>query len=211
MANLVYGRTSASEFLRFLGPLRGSILDIGSGEGGWADCLREAGARRLVAVEPDSTAAEVARTRYDVVVEQAIEDVHADVVAEADVIIVADCLEHLLDPWGVLRQLHDGARPGTRLAVSVPNLRYLGILAPALMRGRFEYSDAGGIMDRGHLRWFTSDSMGRALQASGWVPTRWSGAMGTGKRAHFNRMTAQRLRDVLSHQVYALATWDATG
>lgn len=203
---LVYGRTPASQFLAFLGPLHGTVLDIGPGEGGSAKFLRAAGADRLVAVEPDRTAAQVARSRYDAVVEQPIEEVEADTVGEADVIIAADCLEHLLDPWGVLRQLHAGSRPHTRLAVSVPNLRYVGILCPALLCGRFEYSDAGGIMDRGHLRWFTHASIGRALASCGWSPTRWSGALGTGKRALLNRMSGHRLADLLAHQIYVVAS-----
>ena len=194
------------QFLAFLGPLRGTVLDIGPGEGGSAEFLRAAGADRLVAVEPDHTAAHVARSRYDAVVGQPIEEVEADIIGEADVIVAADCLEHLLDPWAVLRQLHAGSRPHARLAVSVPNLRYLGILGPALLRGQFEYSDAGGIMDRGHLRWFTRGSMASALVGCGWSPTAWSGAFGTGKRAFVNRMSGQRLAGLLSHQIYVVAS-----
>lgn len=203
---LVYGRTPANEFLAFLGPLHGKVLDIGPGEGGSSEFLRGAGADRLVGVEPDPTAAKVARSRYDAVVEQPIEEVDADLIGEADLIIAADCLEHLLDPWGVLRQLHAGSRPRTRLAISVPNLRYLGIMGPALLRGRFEYTDAGGIMDRGHLRWFTHASIRRALTSCGWSPTRWSGSFGTGKRALLNRVSGQRLAPLLSHQVYVVAS-----
>lgn len=204
--DLVYGRTPATEFLAFLGPLQGGILDIGPGEGGWAEYLRDAGAERLVGIEPDAIAAAAARSRYDAVVERPIEEVGADIIGEADLIIAADCLEHLLDPWAVLRQLHVGARPDARLAISVPNLRYLGIMAPALLRGRFDYTDHGGMMDRGHLRWFTHASIRRALASCGWVPTRWSGSFGTGKRALANRISGQRLNDLLSHQIYILAS-----
>lgn len=203
---LVYGRAPASEFLAFIGPLHGEVLDIGPGEGGWADLLRGAGAERLVGIEPDPAAAAVARTRYDAVVVQPIEAVESDLISAADLIVAADCLEHLLDPWGVLRQLHAGSRPRAQLAISVPNLRYIGILAPALLRGRFEYAEAGGIMDRGHLRWFTHASMRRALASCGWSATRWSGSFGTGRRALLNRMSGQRLGELLSHQVYVIAS-----
>lgn len=208
---LVYGRAPASEFLAFLGALPAEILDVGPGEGGWAELLRGAGAARLVGIEPDPTAAEVARTRYDVVLEQPIEDVEADVVGAADLIIAADCLEHLLDPWSVLRQLRDGAKPGAQLAISVPNLRYLGIIGPALVRGRFDYSDHGGMMDRGHLRWFTHDSIRRDLASCGWTPTRWSGSLGTGRRALANRLSRGRLVGLLAHQVYVLASRSDAG
>ncbi|MEJ7786335.1 MAG: class I SAM-dependent methyltransferase [Solirubrobacteraceae bacterium] len=203
--SLVYGRAPASMFLGFVGSLHGTVLDIGPGEGGSAEPLRAAGAERLVGIEPDPTAAQAARARYDEVIEKPIESVGDDVIGAADVIIAADCLEHLLDPWGVLRQLHAGSPPHARLAISVPNLRYLGILVPALMWGRFEYSDVGGIMDRGHLRWFTHASMGRALTACGWSPVRWSGAFGSGRRALLNQMSGRFLGNVLSHQIYVVA------
>lgn len=208
---LVYGRAPASEFLAFVGPLRGEILDIGPGEGGWSELLRDAGADRLVAIEPDPSAAEVARARYDAVFEQPIEHIGADLIADADVIIAADCLEHMIDPWAVLRQLHGASRPGTRLAVSVPNLRFLGIMAPTLLRGQFDYSEVGGLMDRGHLRWFTHASMARALLSSGWSPVRWSGSLGTGRRESINRLSGYRLTSLLSHQLYVLASRGASG
>lgn len=203
---LVYGRAPASEFLEFLGPLHGTVLDVGPGEGAWAELLRAAGADRLVGIEPDAAAAEVARSRYDAVLEQPVEEVEDDVIGEADLIIAADCLEHLLDPWAVLRRLRAGSRPGTRLAVSVPNLRYPGILGPLLLRGRFDYSDVGGVMDRGHLRWFTHASLRAALTDCGWTPTGSSGAIGTGRRALLNRASGQRLTEVLTHQVYMVAS-----
>lgn len=203
--DLVYGRAPAREFLSFLGPIHGTVVDIGSGEGGWADLLRAAGARRIVAVEPDPTAAQAARARYDEVIEHPIEDVAGDVATAADLIVAADTLEHLFDPWDILRRLHAGARPGTQIAVSVPNLRYIGILAPAILRGRFEYSDRGGIMDRGHLRWFTQHSLGLALRDAEWSPVRSSGAIGSGRRALLNRASGRRLTGLLAHQIYVVA------
>lgn len=203
--HLVYGRAPANDFVAFIGPISGTVLDIGSGEGGSAGLFRLAGAARLIAIEPDPDSARVARTCYDTVLEQPIQEVTADLIGEADVIVAADCFEHLLDPWSVLRQLHAGSRPHVQLAVSVPNLRFIGILGPALLRGQFEYSDDGGVMDRGHLRWFTHASMARALASCGWQPTKWSGAVGTGKRAALDRVSRHRLSDVLAHQIYVIA------
>lgn len=202
---LVYGRAPASDFLAFLGPIHGTVLDIGSGEGAWAGLLRRAGAARLVSIEPDPTTAAVARSRYDLVLGEPIEDVKAHEIARADLIVAADCLEHMTDPWAVLRYLRAAASDRARLAISVPNLQYLGILAPAMLRGRFDYSDSGGLMDRGHIRWFTRASMKKALEECGWAPTAWSGATGSGSRALINRMTKGALRDLLAHQIYVIA------
>jgi len=198
----VYGGTPSQSFLQFIGPLRGTVLDIGAGLGAWGPDLRLAGAERLIAVEPDRASAESARSRYDLVIGCAVEQTAPEVFFEADFIILADCLEHLLDPWSTLRSLHDAARSGSQIILSIPNLRFLGLLAPVLIEGRFEYSDHGGIMDRGHLRWFTRSSLDCALRSSGWHPLAWSGEAGRGKRFNLDRFTARRFSELLCHQLY---------
>lgn len=205
VAPITYGATAAVEFLGFIGSVHGVIVDIGTGDGAWAPMLREAGAEHLVAVEPEEKSAGVARGHYDTVVQCRVEDLDPGVIASADLVILADCLEHLIDPWSVLRRLRSSVRPGTRLAVSVPNLQYLGILGPAFLRGRFEYSDGGGVMDRGHLRWFTHSSLEGALLSTGWRPQRWSGSCGRGKREVLDRITRFRFGDLLHHQLYCVA------
>lgn len=202
---LAYGAVPPVELLRFIGPLRGTIVDIGTGTGAWAPLLRDAGAEHLVAVEPSDASAQTAQVGYDSVLRCRVEDLAPEVIGMADLVILADCLEHLPDPWSALRRLKASARPGTSLAVSVPNLQFLGILGPALLRGRFEYSDGGGVMDRGHLRWFTRSSLEGALLSTGWRPQRWSGSCGQGKRAALHRVTRGRLGDLLHHQIYCVA------
>ncbi|MFP5254918.1 MAG: methyltransferase domain-containing protein [Acidimicrobiia bacterium] len=83
-----------------------------------------------------------------------------------DLIVAADVLEHVRDPEQLLRELHRVLRPGGRLLVSVPNF---GHWYPRLrvVSGRFDY-DRRGILDRGHVRFFTRRSFGRVLHRSGW-------------------------------------------
>ncbi len=69
-------------------------------------------------------------------------------------ILCADILEHLTDPWTVLKLLAQRLAPGGRAAISVPNVGFLRTRL-VLARGRFEYSEAGGTFDIGHLRFFT--------------------------------------------------------
>jgi SAM-dependent methyltransferase len=202
---LRYGATPAVQFLDFIGPLHGTVLDVGSGEGAWAPLLRQSGAKKLIAIEPYEASAVLARSAYDEVISERVEDVDPAVIGAADVIVAADCLEHLVDPWAALKRLRGHARPGSVLAVSVPNLQYLGILGPALLRGRFEYSDEGGVMDRGHLRWFTRPSLDATLVGAGWRPRTWSGSCGHGTRARLDRISGHRLSGVLRHQLFCLA------
>jgi SAM-dependent methyltransferase len=83
-----------------------------------------------------------------------------------DVVLAADVLEHVRDPEGLLRELHDVLGSGGRLLVSVPNF---GHWYPRLrvVSGRFDY-DRRGILDRGHVRFFTQRSFDRVLHRSGW-------------------------------------------
>jgi len=204
-SDLRYGGSPAQTFLQFVGPIDGTVLDIGSGEGAWGPDLRRAGAERLIAIEPDHIAAEVARSRYDRVVPNTVEDTPSEVISQADIIILADCLEHLPDPWSTLTWLGDSVKAGCELFISLPNLRFLGLLGPVLVRGRFEYSDGGGLLDRGHLRWFTRSSLEHALHSSGWTPLSWSGESGTGARALANRLTGHFFAELLCHQLYMKA------
>jgi 2-polyprenyl-3-methyl-5-hydroxy-6-metoxy-1,4-benzoquinol methylase len=83
-----------------------------------------------------------------------------------DVVLAADVLEHVRDPESLLRELHDVLAAEGRVLVSVPNF---GHWYPRLrvLAGRFDY-DRRGILDRGHVRFFTRRSFERVLHRSGW-------------------------------------------
>lgn len=79
-----------------------------------------------------------------------------------DAIVFADVLEHLIDPWRVLREAADVLTKGGVVVASIPNVQNIDVLR-RLLRGRWEYRERG-ILDRGHLRFFTLHTI-RALFA----------------------------------------------
>jgi 2-polyprenyl-3-methyl-5-hydroxy-6-metoxy-1,4-benzoquinol methylase len=172
--SFVYGHIVNEDVLRGLGSISGRLLDVGSGAGSWGPRLREAGAGELVALDPAAPAIEQAGERYDRAVVGTIESAKlADLGGEPfDVIVAADVLEHLVDPWRALRTLRSWAAPGGILAVSVPNMRFYRLVGNLVMRGEFEY-ELFGVRDWTHLRWFTRRSLSRMLTASTWEPERW--------------------------------------
>jgi 2-polyprenyl-3-methyl-5-hydroxy-6-metoxy-1,4-benzoquinol methylase len=70
-----------------------------------------------------------------------------------DVIIAADVLEHLIDPWSALKKLTSHLKPGGTFIASIPNVRELKTLYNIMIKGTFEYAEFG-ILDRTHLRFF---------------------------------------------------------
>jgi 2-polyprenyl-3-methyl-5-hydroxy-6-metoxy-1,4-benzoquinol methylase len=170
----VYGGNDNEEVLRGLGPISGRLLDVGCGEGSWAPRLRQAGASELVALDPSAAAIARAGERYDIAIVGTLEETGLGELGGRpfDVLVVADVLEHLVDPWRALQILRSWAAPEALLAVSVPNLRFYRLVGNLLLRGEFEY-EPWGVRDWTHLRWFTRRSLARMLVASGWEPQRW--------------------------------------
>jgi SAM-dependent methyltransferase len=156
------------------------ILDVGCGAGGG---IAEGSARhsgwRITGVERDPALAAQARSRCDRVLEGDLREILPRLAAEGerfDVLVFADVLEHLEDPFEALRVAGALAAPGARLLASVPNVGHLSIVRD-LLCGRFDPVPAG-LLDAGHLRWFTRESLALALEETGWTAVRVEGEPG---------------------------------
>lgn len=144
-------------------------IDIGCAGGRLGGDLITAGVlERCDGIEPNPDAAALARQTLNEVWSGSFE-ANASVVPweRYDLLIMADVLEHLVDPWSALRQLREVSRPTCRLMLSVPNIRHYKVLLPLLFRGEFGYRDHG-IMDRTHLHFFTASSIEDTLSECGW-------------------------------------------
>lgn len=202
---LIYGAMTNKALLSMM-PVAGRVLDIGCGEGAWSDALRSGGATVLVGIEPCETAAVAASKRYDKIVSSPVEEVDLDAIGcePFDLIVAADIIEHLVDPWAQLARWRSWIVTGGHLAVSVPNLRDPRIIWRLTTRGDFFYSDAGGVMDRTHLRWFTRRTLDRDLRHAGWIPEQHGGAFGP-LRDRLNQLTMRRYEAILAHQLHVIA------
>jgi 2-polyprenyl-3-methyl-5-hydroxy-6-metoxy-1,4-benzoquinol methylase len=131
------------------------ILEIGcsGGETG-AIALAEGKCGHYCGVEMFERAAEKARGKISHLLHGNIETLELPWDPETfDVLIMSEVLEHLADPWAVLRKLRPLLKPGARIFASSPNISHYRIIA-MLIRGQWTLTDMG-IMDRTHLRWFT--------------------------------------------------------
>jgi 2-polyprenyl-3-methyl-5-hydroxy-6-metoxy-1,4-benzoquinol methylase len=136
------------------------VLEIGCGEGGTGVALKAEGrARSVTGIELMEKSAEKAKEVLDQVLVGNIEQMSLPFVEEQfDVIIFADVLEHLVDPWSTLRRLKSYLKRGGLVVISLPNVRNWRVLMPLVFLGRWKYQDEG-IMDRTHLRFFSRREM----------------------------------------------------
>jgi 2-polyprenyl-3-methyl-5-hydroxy-6-metoxy-1,4-benzoquinol methylase len=164
-----YFATARSEIEPYLPARVERMLDLGCGAGATTAFVK---AKRPVAwaggveIMPDE--ARAAEAVCDRVWCGSIETLRLeDAIAPAslDLLLCLDVLEHLADPWSVVRKLSPLLRPGGRLIVSIPNIRHAKFIWRLLTRGDFRYTDAG-LLDRTHLRFFVRDTA-IALATSG--------------------------------------------
>ena len=71
-----------------------------------------------------------------------------------DVILCGDVVEHLSDPWTVIKKLSFYLKNDGRLIISTPNFRNWRNFVTIFLKGRFLYNPAGGLLDKTHLRFF---------------------------------------------------------
>lgn len=150
------------------------LLDVGCGSG--ATCAA-AKARwpgvETIGIEVVAGAAERAAARVDRVLAASAEglDLAAAGIADVDGVLLADVLEHLVDPWRFLSDLRAVLRPDALVVASIPNVANLWLI-DELAAGRFAYTSSG-LLDKTHLRFFTRRSIAELFDGAGYDIERW--------------------------------------
>jgi methionine biosynthesis protein MetW len=144
------------------------ILDVGCGAGALGEMIKQRQHAVVYGIEIDDAAACKAKERLDyvwqVTVEQALPEISD---SSLDVIIAADVLEHLVNPWKVLSEIYRKLVPGGRVVASVPNIQHWTLLRQ-LLEGYWEYQ-SDGILDYTHLRFFTKRSIEELFWSAGFA------------------------------------------
>ena len=141
----------------------GRVLDLGCSSGLLAERVRKLG-HHVVGV--DIEAFDEVEGRVDEFVQADLDQgIPNDVGHDFDVVLAADIIEHHRQPDQLLRQARDLLAPHGVLLLSVPNF---GHWYPRVRTasGRFDY-DQRGILDRGHLRFFTKRTIERSVHDAG--------------------------------------------
>ncbi len=137
----------------------GRVLDVGCGDGSTASYIKQKfNAKEVIGIEKNSSLKNIAEQHLDRFI---IGDIGAiDLPFEQnyfDLIILADILEHLYDPWNVLKKLYPFLKENGTILSSIPNVQHWSILFN-LLKGRWDYKSVG-ILDNTHIRFFTRKSI----------------------------------------------------
>ncbi len=142
------------------------VLDVGCGQGLTGGLLRAERGIEVVGMEIHEDVAVMARRHLDRVVVGDLETMQLPFEpGYFDCIIVADVLEHLVDPWAALEKLLVHLAPEGTVVASIPNIRNLDALGK-VVAGSFDYAEQG-ILDRTHLRFFALGDMHKLFERVG--------------------------------------------
>ena len=146
-----YYQGDRQDMLRFIPPFSKRILEVGCGEGAFAQKLLYED-REIWGVELNKTAAKRASEVLYKVYVDAIENVINDLPDRYfDLIIFNDVLEHLNDPRGVLLKIRQKLIYEGKIIASIPNLRFAKVMFNLIVKQDFTYTEMG-ILDSTHLR-----------------------------------------------------------
>lgn len=146
------------------------ILDVGCGTGKLGKLLKSKRHCFITGLEIDKDAAEIARDIYDEVIIIDLEKLidkscHFEDKKKYNYIIFGDVLEHVTRPAVLLRYFSNFLEENGFIIASIPNIANW-MIRIKLLFGNFDYS--GGILDEGHLRFFTYKTARKLLEDSGY-------------------------------------------
>lgn len=145
------------------------VLDIGCSTGSIGKQIKQRRYVEVVGIELNKKMAKIAKENLDKVIVGNIEKISlADYLKPNyfDCIICADILEHLKNPWDVLKSITSFLNDEGTVIASIPNIRHYTTINNLLFRGYWPYRERG-IHDKAHLRFFTLKNIREMFQNVG--------------------------------------------
>lgn len=144
------------------------ILEIGSSTGYMTQAFKKNGCVVDV-VEIDKNAGQQTKKYAKVVINSSIEDLNLknSLKGNYDFIIMADVIEHLVNPEVALKNLYQISSNKTKLIISTPNIACWLMRKQLFFYGDFEYEESG-LLDKTHLHFFTVKTLPKVLRINNW-------------------------------------------
>lgn len=184
-----YYSQSRPEMLAFVPPGTRRLLDIGCSEGRFGAAVKAKFPEcETWGVEPVPAAAAAAATRNDRVLSAPLEQLDLPT-AHFDLVTMNDVLEHLPYSEPALAIARRVLKPGGRLLLSLPNVRYFLNVRDLVFRKNWRYQDFG-ILDRTHMRFFTQRSAVELVTENGFDVERVVGLNPSPLKFHYRALFA---------------------
>lgn len=175
MENIKYGYkidldsdSTAAKVIKLVG-FNKKVLEFGCSYGYMSEVLINEFNCQVTGIEIDVEAANMAKSICNRVIVGDIEKIDLEKELkneEFDVLIFADVLEHLINPWDVLEKARKFLKKDGYIVGSFPNIGYLSV-ALEILEGRFRYRPLG-ILDNTHLRFFTLETICEMFESCGY-------------------------------------------
>jgi 2-polyprenyl-3-methyl-5-hydroxy-6-metoxy-1,4-benzoquinol methylase len=132
-----------------------------------------------------------------------IEEIQPDLkIGCYDAILFGDVLEHLIDPWSVVKKVSPFLKVGGLMIASIPNVRSRQAFKKIFLQGDFGYASEG-LFDKTHYRWFCKKNMIELLTPESFelvsVTSNLELKKGSGTRI-LNRLTGRVMEEFLTVQ-----------
>lgn len=156
------------EMLPYIPKTAKNILELGCGEGMFGSYLRGNLGAKVTGIEIETGFATKAKKNLDKVYIGDAESIIKKLPAKSfDVIVANDVLEHMVDPYSVLKEANRILKNGGIVVSSIPNMRNFHVMYHLVRGGQWEYVESG-ILDRTHLRFFTKKSIRNMYERLGY-------------------------------------------
>ena len=187
----------------------GSILEIGAGSGHTLMYARQNGyAKKVYGIELNKIENSYQDSKqFESFLIGNVEDMSLPFKKEQfDVILCGDVLEHLNNPYSLVKILKKYLKKDGVFIASLPNMRYFSIIKEIVIKGDFKYTDRG-ILDRTHLRFFCKKNMIDLFVQNGYkIDSVVSNISLIGNKSKlFNKLTLRIFEEFLTPQYYIVA------
>lgn len=161
-------RTAPAAVVRMVGKDK-RVLEIGAGPGSIARVLKEYSGCSITAIEIDEEAIEKLSPFCEHVYRYDLNDnawvSHLSKGGKFDVVVAADVLEHLFDPWATLNAVKSILDSDGEVVVSLPHIGHSAVIA-CLLQEDLQFQD-WGLLDKTHIRFFGIENMQRLFDDAG--------------------------------------------
>jgi 2-polyprenyl-3-methyl-5-hydroxy-6-metoxy-1,4-benzoquinol methylase len=144
-----------------------TILDIGCSSGSLGAALKKEKKVHVIGIDLDKADVELAKQNLD---EAHVGNVETDDLSKFgtfDYVVMADVLEHLLDPVSTLKKVKKLLKPNGAFVFSIPNMAN-ATTRIELLKGNFTYKDFG-LLDRTHLHFYDRAEVNRIFNEAGMI------------------------------------------